>query len=105
MGGRGIMLSHNNLNSVPMHANGPIMKGLFRDQWGYRGMFGSDWGNIGFLQNARVAANLSIAAALAISAGVDQSFVDRAHYADTIVPAVKSGEIRRRSRYTDGSAD
>jgi hypothetical protein len=87
MGGRGIMLSHNNLNSVPMHANGPILKGFFRDQSGYRGMFGSDWGNIGSLQNARVAANVFRYSRSRREVGGD--------------PA-----RRRRSRYTDnGSAD
>ena len=92
--GRGMMMSHNNLNSIPMHMNAPIMKTLFRGQWGYKGFFGSDWGNIGFLQNARVAANLTQAAALAISSGVDQSFCDNAYYTGVIEPAVASGEIQ-----------
>lgn len=58
-GGRGMMMSHNELNGVPMHANAGIMKDLFRGQWNYTGFFGSDWGNIQFLTNARVAANIT----------------------------------------------
>jgi beta-glucosidase len=57
-------------------------------------VFGSDWGNIGFLQNTHMAANLTQAAALAISAGVDQSFCDSAYYSGVIEPAVASGEIQ-----------
>jgi beta-glucosidase len=92
-GGRGIMVSHNNLNSIPMHMHSPIMKDLFRGTFGYKGFFGSDWQNINFLQNAHVAANLTQAAALAISAGVDNSFCDSAYYNGIIEPALQSGEI------------
>jgi len=35
--GRGMMMSHNNLNSIPMHMNAPIMKTLFRGTWNYKG--------------------------------------------------------------------
>ena len=91
--GRGMMMSHNNLNSVPMHMNAGIMKTLFRGTWGYRGFFGADWGNVGFLQNAHVAANDSMAAALAISAGVDNSFCDGSYSGGNINPAIASGEI------------
>lgn len=35
-GGRGAMTAHNNLNSVPMHANAGIMTTLFRGTWGFR---------------------------------------------------------------------
>jgi len=92
-GGRGMMMSHNNLNSIPMHMNSPIMKDLFRGTFNYKGFFGSDYGNVGSLQSARVASNLTQAAALAISAGVDNSFCDSAYYSSVIEPAVQSGEI------------
>ena len=93
-GGRGMMMSHNNLNSVPMHANSAIMKSLFRGQWGFQGFFGSDYGNVGALQSAHVAANLSQAAALALAAGVDNTFCDSAYDFGVISPAVASGEIQ-----------
>ena len=38
---RGAMQSHNELNSVPMHANAAIMKDLFRGAWNYTGFFAS----------------------------------------------------------------
>ena len=92
-GGRGMMMSHNNLNSIPMHMNSPIMKDLFRGTLNYKGFFGSDYGNIGSLQNARVAANVTQAASLALAAGVDNSFCDSAYYNSVIEPGIQSGEI------------
>ena len=92
-GGRGMMASHNNLNSVPMHANAAIFRDLFRGQWGYKGFVGSDYGNIGALQSARIAANASQAAQLALAAGVDNSFCDSAFSAAVIEPAVAAGAI------------
>ena len=76
-----------------MHANADIMKDLFRGTWNYSGFFGSDWGNIKFLTNSHIAANISMAASLAISAGVDQAFCDEAYYPGTINPAIASGSI------------
>jgi beta-xylosidase len=93
-GGRGMMMAHNNLNSVPMHANTAVMKTLFRESWGFKGFFGSDYGNVGSLQNARIAANVTQAAALAISAGVDTTFCEGAYSYGVIGPAVASGEIQ-----------
>lgn len=58
-GGRGMMMSHNELNGVPMHANAAVMRDLFRGAWNYTGFFASDYGNIGALTNARVAANVT----------------------------------------------
>ncbi len=60
--------------------NAPIMKDLFRGTLNYKGFFASDYGNIGSLQNARGAANVTQAATLAIAAGVDNSFCDSAYY-------------------------
>jgi beta-xylosidase len=93
-GGRGMMMAHNNLNSVPMHANAGVMKALFREQWGFKGFFGSDYGNVGALQSAHIAANLSQAASLAISAGVDTTFCDSAYSFGVVGPAVASGEMQ-----------
>lgn len=92
-GGRGAMMAHNNLNSIPMHANAGVMTALFRGQWGFKGFFGADYGNVGALQSARVAANITQAAALALSAGVDTTFCDTAYTYGVVGPAVASGEM------------
>jgi len=92
-GGRGMMMSHNDLNGLPMHANVDIMKHLFREEWNYAGFFHSDYGNIGALTNSRLAANATMAAALALGAGVDQAFCDGAYYPGIILPALAAGII------------
>ena len=72
-GGRGMMLSHNELNGIQMHANHDIMTEHFRNRLGYEGFFASDLGNIEAVwQNAAVAANYSDAVALSLWAGMDQ---------------------------------
>ena len=75
-GGSGVMMSHNEINGMPMHANADFMKHLFRETWNYTGFFHSDFGNVGWLQNSRIAGNLTHAAGLALAAGVDQTFMD-----------------------------
>jgi beta-glucosidase len=76
-GGSGMMMSHNEMNGVPMHANAGVIGTLFRQAWNYSGFVHSDYGNIGALQSAHIAANITQAAAIALSAGVDQDFMDR----------------------------
>jgi beta-glucosidase len=43
-GGRGMMLAHNELNGVQMHANYAIMTDHFRTELGFKGFFASDAG-------------------------------------------------------------
>ena len=43
MGGRGVMASHNMVDWVPMHANGPLLTGVLRERFGLAdGYIGSD---------------------------------------------------------------
>ena len=43
-GGRGMMLSHNTIDGIQMHANHEIMTEHFREARGYEGFFASDLG-------------------------------------------------------------
>jgi len=99
-GGRGMMAAHNDLNGKPMHAGGWTSRGgvfqqLFRGAWNYTGFVHSDWGNIGFLTNTRLASNATGAAALAIKGGVDQAFCDGAYAPGVLAPALASGAVSR----------
>jgi beta-glucosidase-like glycosyl hydrolase len=68
-----MMLSHNELNGIQMHANHDIMTEHFRNRMGYEGFFASDLGNIEAVwQNSAVASNYSDAVALSLWAGMDQ---------------------------------
>lgn len=92
-GGRGMMMSHNEVNGVSMHANSEVMTDLFRGAWNYSGFFHSDYQNIAALVAAHVAGSVTDAAALAIAAGVDQAFLDAAYSAGVLLPALASGAI------------
>ena len=99
-GGRGMMASHNDLNGKPMHAGGVTARGgvfqqLFRGAWNYTGLVHSDWGNIGFLTNTRMASNSTGAAALALHGGVDQAFCDNTYAPGVLLPALASGAVAR----------
>eukprot|EP01084_Bolivina_argentea_P063282 115594_1 len=71
-GGRGAMTSHQTLNRVPMHANSYFVNEIFRNRFGFGdGMIVSDCNDIGVLQQYRIAANKSQAAARGLIGGVD----------------------------------
>ena len=73
-GGRGLMLAHNSINQLPCHSSTPLMAWL-RAQGNLSGaLFGSDMCDVGLLgpNGFRVAAGLEAAAALAMTAGLDQ---------------------------------
>ena len=89
-GGRGMMLSHNELNGVQMHANPEIMTDHFRGELQYQGFFASDAGNVGALVNARVAYNATDAAAMAMNAGMDQTMGDGFN-PSIVAAAIKGG--------------
>jgi beta-glucosidase len=91
-GGRGMMLAHNELNGIQMHANHAIMTEHFRGELGYEGFFASDAGNVQALVGARVAFNGTDAAAIALQAGMDQTMGGGLAPSITL-PGVKSGEI------------
>eukprot|EP00759_Apiculatamorpha_spiralis_P003137 PhF_6_TR11529/c0_g1_i1/m.18475/K05349/bglX; beta-glucosidase len=92
-GGRGMMPSHNELNSVQMHANKEIFQDLFRGRWNYTGLVHSDDGNIDQLTNTRTCANMTQCASLALPAGVDQQFGGVAYSPDVLLPAVANGVV------------
>eukprot|EP01084_Bolivina_argentea_P287837 493947_1 len=73
-GGRAAMTSHQTWNRIPMHANDYLVNQVFRYNKLYNfteGFIVSDAGDIGVLQQYRVAANESQAAARGIIGGVD----------------------------------
>jgi len=75
-GGRGVMPSHNTINGVPAHANGPLLNGQLRNGFGFGlGVSVSDCNDIGALEDFRIAANATDRAAIALRAGVDMDLM------------------------------
>ena len=70
-GAGSFMAAFNAVDSVPMHAHRPLMRGTLRDLWGWQGLMVSDWMGVAELQSHGVAAGGPEAAALALAASVD----------------------------------
>lgn len=66
-----IMPSLTTLNGIPATADGSLLNGLLRRQWGYRGLIVSDFDAVAELQQHGVAASPADAARKALAAGVD----------------------------------
>jgi beta-glucosidase len=67
-----ILSSYNDIDGVPSTANEPLLTGVLRNQWGFRGFVVSDLYAIdGLFLTQHVATDLDNAAAIALHAGVD----------------------------------
>ena len=67
-----IMTSYNSIDGVPSTANGRLLTGLLRDEWGFDGFVVSDLVSIdGLYQTHRIASGPEDSGALALKAGVD----------------------------------
>ena len=76
------MSAFNDIGGVPMTANGPLLKGLLRQQWGFDGLLVSDWNAIPELKNHGLADNDRDASAVALASGVDMDMAGKAYVAN-----------------------
>jgi beta-glucosidase len=74
-GARSIMAAFNEIDGIPMHANGDLINGVLRREWKWNGMLVSDWTGVTELLNHGVAADSAEAARAALTAGVDIDMV------------------------------
>lgn len=96
-GGRGLMVAHESLNMVPMHANAALLNGTLRGMLGLEGaLFGSDYDNVQFLSDAFHFVPTHAAGAIAaLTAGVDQEMASAtsAVYNATLAASVEAGTL------------
>ena len=72
-GGRGVMGAHESVNGMPCHANHALLTTALRDQFGFgNGLIAGDAGDVRHLTAFHIANDCVEAAALALSAGMDQ---------------------------------
>jgi beta-glucosidase len=91
-GAASIMAAFNEVNGVPMHANGELLRSVLRERWGFGGILVSDYTGIRELIAHGVAADERVAGELALKAGVDVDMVSAIYTRET--PAsVKAGTI------------
>ncbi|HEY1221400.1 MAG: CIA30 family protein [Bryobacteraceae bacterium] len=88
-----IMASYNEIDGIPSHINHWLLDRVLRQEWGFRGYVTSDGDGLQMLvQTHHVAANMSEAARLALSAGVDFDLSDGSVYR-TLIDQVKDGAV------------
>ncbi len=67
-----IMAAHNELNGVPCHANKLLLTDIARSEYGFNGIYVSDWMDIEYVESKHhVAENMKEASYQAIMAGMD----------------------------------
>ena len=90
---RSLMPSYNEIDGIPSHANGRMLRDVLRGEWGFDGTIISDWQAISQLAGRhRVAADAADAARQALAATVDVELPDVETY-HTLVEQVKAGKV------------
>ncbi len=85
-----VMAGFDEVAGVPMHANGPLINGVLRHDWGFHGLVVSDYTGIMELQRHGVAGTPEQAGILGLKAGVDIDMVSGIYLKD-LPAAVDSG--------------
>ena len=85
-----VMTAYNDVDGIPCSGNKWLLRNVLRHDWGFNGLVISDLYAINGLVSARIAADYSEAAALAVKAGVDID-LGGSCYGEQLVQAVKNG--------------
>ena len=90
---RSVMASYNEIDGVPSHANGKMLNGILRDEWGFDGVLVSDYFAINELVTRhKLAATRKEAALIAFNAGVDVETPNTDSY-PYLIELVREGKI------------
>lgn len=93
-----IMPGHNDVNGVPMHANKWLLTDVVKDEYGFKGFYITDMGDIENLLPERlhgIAADQKDAVRQGINAGLDMHMYswDRQMFIDNLKNLVKEGKV------------
>ncbi len=91
-GGGTIMSAFNVLNGVPTSANPFILRQILREEWGFRGVVGSDWESVRELIHHGIANDRETAARKGFLAGVDMDMASSVYHAH-LENLVNSGQV------------
>ena len=91
-GAQSVMTAYNDVDGIPCSGNKWLLRDVLCHEWGFKGLVISDLYAINGLVSARIAADYSEAAALAVKAGV---YIDLGGscYGEQLVQAVKNGLV------------
>lgn len=89
-----VMNSYSSVNGRPVTANKAILTDLLRGELGFDGLVVADYGSINQIRTPyNLAETNAQAAQMALEAGLDVEFPERAVYAEELTEAVQKGEI------------
>lgn len=91
-GAKSVMTAYNDVDGIPCSGNQWLFRDVLRRDWGFKGLVISDLFAINGLVSARIAADYSEAAALAVKAGVDID-LGGSCYGEQLVQAEKNGLV------------
>jgi beta-glucosidase len=91
-GAQSVMTAYNDVDGIPCSGNKWLLRDVLRHEWGFKGLVISDLYAINGLVSARMAADYSEAAALAVKVGVDID-LGGSCYGEQLVRAVKNGLV------------
>ena len=91
-GAESVMGAFNEVNGIPMHANDRLNNGVLRAEWGWDGLYVSDYTGVMELIPHGIARDSTHAGILAITAGVDVDMVSGI-YSRHLPAAVRAGRI------------
>ncbi len=96
-GSRSIMPSYNTLNGVPCVADRWLLTTKAREQWGFKGFYGSDFNAVmGMRDLHHISASDEEIAVMAINAGMDVEWPRAIFYDEPARSAIKKGTIDKQ---------
>jgi beta-glucosidase len=90
-----LMSGFNDLNGIPVSADKYLLTDVLRREWGFDGFVISDWRSVTQMINQGFAKDISHAAILSVSAGVDMEMTSRAYY-DYMPGLVRQGIVSEK---------
>jgi beta-glucosidase len=94
-GAHTVMVNSGEVNGIPGHTNGYLLKTVLRDELGFQGVVVSDWQDIERLVSAQhIASSEKEATRVAILAGIDMSMVPNDYrFSDLLLQLVEEGQV------------
>jgi beta-glucosidase len=89
-----VMNAYHEIDGLPCGANGDLLTGILRRQWGFEGQVVADYFAVRQLEDYHhLARNRAEAAAMALTAGIDVELPVTDCYGDPLVDAVEQGAV------------
>jgi len=93
-GALSVMAAYNSLDGTPCSSNKWLLTEVLKDEWGFEGFVGSDYGSVaGIMYKHGVAETPEEVAKLAIEAGLDVELPRTEFYGEHLLKAVKEGLV------------